>query len=193
MYYKFMRIWTRKYSKYYRGYKAFTWLKKKLLSMLASITVCTPSYLSSFTGMWAYRQNVLTRAFSYRACSSIAINILLSINTLCYLLIMSSHTAGQQHLSDLCTEHRSVWVIMQTACFNNTWTNHTRSHFKPISLTGRPTITQTRKIEPYVTPHTCLIYLYAENCMSRTRTRISARFPVKRHHKTPCYSFCARE
>lgn len=75
--------------------------------MLANIIICTPSYLSSFTGMWAYRQNVLTCASSYRTCSSIAINISLLINTLCSLLIMSPHTAGLQYLSDLCTAGQS--------------------------------------------------------------------------------------
>lgn len=166
---------------------------------MANVTMCTRLYFNSFTRIWAYRQNVLTCAFSSRKFLSIAINIFLFINTLPFIdYVIIQYLAGQQYIRDLCIhpwQYKGMWVInsctqpgsSHSQVVKHQINNQTHSHFKLLWRQRRAchtTVTQTHiKKKTHITPYTCLTYA------EKLHIKDFVMFPRKRHHKHPAIAF----
>lgn len=140
--------------------------------MLADITSCTLSYLSSFTEIWAY---VFTCAFAYRTRSSIVTDLSLSISTLCFLSTVSSRITQLVSSTTVTSvptavRYRSTW---ETNSCEQPASTHQPNTFQT-SLASRcacsPTFTPTHK--KYIIFHgyalVCSISMQ-KNCISRTQ------------------------
>lgn len=145
--------------------------------------VISPIIFSSFTGKWAY---VFTCAFSY----SVQVLHLTFYNKSIHAAVYWSclHTI----LSWSAVPQWPLHLINSCMVLKVNWLNNNQTYFKPLWQQAARAVWLSHG-HKNITLYCCLIYLYAENCISRTQqTRILSRFPENFIINTLLQLLCTR-